>query len=174
MTGIETVALVAMAAGAAVSAYGQIKGGRDTKKAMDRNAQVLERNAVIARQQARAEADTQQREARQRLGAMRAGYGASGVAVEGSPLDALADSAQLAELDRQNLIYNGELKAMGYQDSASGERFAGRNAQTSGYMGAASTILTGAGDIARRTSKPSAPGDSPWAGAYNPANDDYL
>jgi hypothetical protein len=156
MTGIETAALIATVAGAAVSAIGQIQQGKAAKQAGEYNALTAERNALVARQQASAEATAQQREASQRLGAIRAAYGASGVTVEGSPLDVLSDSASLAELDRQTIEYKGSLRALGYEDTAALDRAQGKSAQRAGYMGAASSVLMGASDIAGKAPKKSA------------------
>jgi hypothetical protein len=132
-----------MLAATAMSAIGGIAQGQQAKSAHNYNAQIAERNAVAARQQASADAAAQQRHARQVLGAARANYGASGVTLEGSPLDVLEMSAANAELDRQNILYKGSLRAMGYESDADMERMQGRSAQAAGYTRAASSVLTG-------------------------------
>jgi hypothetical protein len=65
---------------------------------------------------------------------------------EGSPLAVLADSARAAELDRQTILYNGRVQAQGYTDQAKLDRYTGNAAQTSGYIGAASSLLKGGED----------------------------
>lgn len=122
-----------------------ISQAQAAKKEANYNAAISERNAGIARDQAAADAEAQGRFARQKIGAARAAYGASGVTQEGSPIDVLAMSAANAELDRQNILYKGELRATGYQDTANLDRMRGSSAVKRGYGEAASSILTGAG-----------------------------
>lgn len=170
MTGVElavigstaiTLGDVALVAGALAGAAGAISSGRAARQAAEQNALAAERNARISRQQARAEAEAQQRDARRRVGAARAAYGASGVTLEGSPLDVLEESASLAELDKQQILYNGELRAMGYTDTASLDRAGGRNAERQGYFGAASTLLLGASKVgANKKEPPKVPGSA--------------
>lgn len=147
MSGIEvgTAALIVAGVGTAVAAYGQYQTGQNAKKAASYNAAIMERNAQAARDQARQDAILAEREGRRRLGAINAARGASGIGIEGSPLDVLEESAANAELDRQTILYRGNLRAMGYQDSAALERMRGRHAAEAGYYGAASTLLLGAG-----------------------------
>jgi hypothetical protein len=136
-----------MGAMAAVSAVQAIQAGRAAKKQSEFNAAVADRNAGLARDQAAADADAQRRHSQRVLGGIRAGYGASGITMEGSPLDVLEFSAANAELDRQNILYKGELRAMGYDDTAMLDRMRGDAAQSAGYEKAGSAILMGAGKI---------------------------
>lgn len=133
-----------LAASVGMQAIGMIQQGQAQANAARYNAAIADRNAQIATDQANQDAQQQQRVARQRIGAIRAGYGASGVDVAGSPLDVLADSASQAELDRQTILYKGKLRALGYSDSATLDRYSAGVAETAGYMGAGSAILTGA------------------------------
>lgn len=90
-----------------------------------------------AQQAARENARRQSIEARKRIGLMRANYGASGVAIEGSALDVLEESAANAELDRLTILQGGSIQAGRY-------RAAGNAAFATGISGAASDLL-GAG-----------------------------
>src|SRR5262249_6097014 len=76
-----------------------------------------------------------------------AAYGASGVTAEGSPLDVLASSAYKAEMDRQTILYDGRIKAMGYEDQAALDRAKAGNEMMSGIGDAAGILMKGAGDI---------------------------
>lgn len=143
MAALPFIAVAMMAVGTVMSAANQAQQANDAKKAADFNALIAERNAGIARQQAAQDAMLQQQDAARHIGAARAAYGASGVAVEGSPLDVLEASAASAELDRQTILYKGELRAMGYTDDATISRTQGAAAYRSGMMGAASTLLVG-------------------------------
>lgn len=148
-----------MLVGTAVSAVGSISQSQNAAAASRYNAQISERNALIqqqnatlARQQAVSQSEIQRRQAAKQMGAMRAGYANSGVAMEGSPLDVLAASAASAELDTLNTIYNGELKARGFENDAQGlresaamDRKRAKNQITQGYMSAGASLLMGYG-----------------------------
>ena len=131
-------------AGTAMAVIGALNQGQQAKSAANYNATVATNNAVASRQQAAANAEAQARKARLQMGAMRAGYGASGITMEGSAMDVLEQSAATAELDRQNILYGGELKAGGYQSTAGLELMRGEHAETSSYFNAGSSLLSGA------------------------------
>jgi hypothetical protein len=135
----------------AFSVVGAISQGRQEKNAAEYNAAVARNNAIAARQQAAANAEAQGREARRRIGSARAGYGASGVALEGSPLDIIEQSALEAELDRQNILYAGDLKASGFESTATLEESRGKSAMTGSIFKAGSSLLTGTQDYLTRT-----------------------
>lgn len=133
-----------MIAGTAISAIGAIRAGQAQAAAANYNAQVAERNAFISRDQAAADEQRQRIQARRKLGAMRAAYGASGISLEGSPLDVLEDSAAEAELDALTIRYKGEIGAMGYEAEAGAQRARAQNAKTESYYNAGAALLTGA------------------------------
>lgn len=108
--------------GAMSSANAAKKQAANESAAAEYNAGIADRNAGIARDQAAQDAEAQRRTNTQKLGSIRAGYGASGVTMEGSPLDVLQMSAYNAELDVQNIKYKGELRALGYEDTAGLDR----------------------------------------------------
>lgn len=139
------VAAAAVVMGALVQAKGAQAQARAQQQAAQYNASVADRNAVIAKDQAARDAEAQKRNSVRQLGGMRAAYGASGVTIEGSPLDVLEQSAAEAELDRLNITYKGDLKAMGYQEEATLDRFSGETAIQQGRYRSASALLTGAG-----------------------------
>lgn len=135
-----------MLVGTAIAGIGAIQQGQDAKNASEYNAAVAEQGAVASRQQAAANAAAAERESRKRLGAMEASYGASGVNLsEGSPLEILQQSARDAEMDRLNIIYGGEVRAGGYSNTATLDRYRGEAAETSGYLRAGSELLGGYG-----------------------------
>lgn len=133
-----------MIAGTAISAIGAIRAGQAQAAAANYNAQVAERNAFISRDQAAADEQRQRIQARRKLGAMRAAYGASGISLEGSPLDVLEDSAAEAELDALTIRYKGGVGAMGYEAEAGAQRARAKNATTESYYNAGAALLTGA------------------------------
>jgi hypothetical protein len=131
-------------AGAVISAIGAIRQGNAAEAAANYNAQVAEQNATASRQQAAAHAQQLDRENYLRLGAIRAAQGHSGGdSGQGSVLDVLGDAAAQGELDKQNALYNGEMQARGYTNTATLDTFSGQTAKTGGYLKAGSELLSG-------------------------------
>lgn len=158
MTGLEvgTYAMIsagAAIAGTAMSAVSAIQQGKQAQASAKFKAEMAQRNATIARQQAAAEEEKQRRLGYMRQGAARAAYGASGVALEGSPLDILEQSAAQEELDALNIRYRGEIGAQSAEGQAALSRMRGDQALSAGYMGAGSAILMGGARAAGMFSK---------------------
>ncbi len=161
-----TLALVgASVLGAGLSAAGQIQEGNAAKKAADFRAQVSRNNAVIANQAAaesrdrgEALAGRERLRTRQALGSARATLAGQGVVIdEGTALNVTQDIAQFGELDVQTILSNAEREARGFeqrgvnfQSEAQLTEQAGRQARTAGRIQAASTLLTGGGQVANR------------------------
>lgn len=133
-----------VAAGAAVSAVGAIQQGRATSAASKYNATLQEQNAVASRAEARQLAEQQSRENYLRLGSIHAAQAKSGGAAnEGSVLDVLGDVAAQGELQKQQILYAGEVKAHDATNTAGLDRARARFATTSSYFQAGSDLLAG-------------------------------
>lgn len=128
---------------AAMSAVSAISQASQQKDAAKYNEKLAENQAIGARQEAAAAADRQHRQSAKTIGSMQATYAASGVGLEGSPLEVLEESARNAELDRLTILWNGEGRAQGYQNTAELERSRGKNAMASGYLSAAGSAMKG-------------------------------
>lgn len=148
----------------ALTAYGQYQQGQAQKESEKFNAQVSRNNAIIAERNAKAakergdaEADAKRRQIASVKGQQRAAFAASGVAIdEGTPLDILADTAELGELDVLNIKNNAEREAYNYRVQAGDftaqaglHDASARNASTAGLINAGTTVLTGSRDIAK-------------------------
>lgn len=131
--------------GTILKTMGAIHQGKAEQAAADYNAQLADRNALITTQQTEAAKLQQKRDSAKHIGGMRAAYSASGVSLEGSALDVLEESASQAELDYQNIGYQGELKRMGFESEAAMERMRGKNAVRAGYLKASSILLSDMG-----------------------------
>ena len=132
-------------AGTAVAVYGVYQQGQAQKSAAEYNAKLAQQNAIVARQQADLRARQQDRLNRMRLGTIRATQGAAGGAQdEGSVLDIVADNAMQGELQRQEIVYEGELKARGFSATAALDIMQGKAAAKAGAIGAGSALLGGA------------------------------
>lgn len=125
------------------SAVGSLMQADSKADASEYNAKIAQQNAAMATQQAEADAAEQKRDTVRKLGAMRAGYGASGVAFEGSPLDILAQSASDAEMDRLNIIYKGKVRAAGYDANAELYESNAENERNAGLVGAGRSVVLG-------------------------------
>ena len=128
---------------AAVGVVSSLSQAQQQKSAAKYNEKLAENQAIGARQEAAAAADRQQRQSAKTIGTMQASYAASGVSTEGSPLEVLEESARNAELDRLTILWNGEGRAQGYQNTAELERSRGKNAMASGYLSAAGSVVKG-------------------------------
>lgn len=139
---------VAMAVAAtAMQAVGQIRQGQAANAAAQYNANVGRNNAVMAAQQAQSQAMIQGRRADMQQGQELASFAANGVdSGEGSPLDVLSQSFTSAEMDRQNTIYNGRVRAQSFLDDATLQGLKGKTALQNGFMSAAGTLLQGGGN----------------------------
>lgn len=133
-----------LAATTAVSVIGAIRSAQADTQAATYNQQVAQRNVVIADQQGEAQELQLRRDQNRRLGQIRANIGASGVALEGSPLDILEESTYEAEMDVQTLRYNTAIRRMGYADQAALYSAEASNAKSGGYLRAGSALLSGA------------------------------
>lgn len=152
MSGIEIsaatasyIAAASAAASAVVGTVGAISTGISQNQAAKYNAQVAQNNADAATQAANFETEAERRRQMRLFGAQRAAYGKAGVTMEGTPLDVVGDTAAEGELDALAILYQGQLGYNRGQSEASLQRYAGRSALTSGYIGAGSSILKGAG-----------------------------
>lgn len=130
-------------AGTAIATYGAVKQGQAASQAADFQASQAKQNAVISTQQAGEDERAFRVFSRQQLGAISEGYGASGVSNEGSAQDVLESGAQQSELDALKIRYGGQLKAKGYQNTATLSEAESRSASAGGYLSAAGTLASG-------------------------------
>lgn len=142
------------AAGAAVSAVGAVRQGKAQANALEYEADIARQQAEQERTASRQEEEGFRRDQSRLLAKRRATMGGSGVDTSmGSPLLASEDFASEVELQAQRIRAGGELRAtrLGqqaglYQSQASGAR-------TAGYVRGGSLLVGGAGDAASLWSK---------------------
>ncbi|MCB9949172.1 MAG: hypothetical protein H6842_15325 [Rhodospirillaceae bacterium] len=133
------------------STIGTIRQASSEAAADRYNAAVLERNAVLARQQAAAEARRIRDAGARALGQQRVAFGASGVAVEGTPLDVLGDTAATIELDALTARYGGEVEAANHRARAAALRSQATATRRNALYGAGTSLLLTVGRAAHRT-----------------------
>lgn len=131
-----------MAAGTVVSAYGAYQQGKMQKQLNEYNAKIAENNAILANRKYEIDKKDQLRRYRRLVGEQRVSYAKAGVAMEGSAIDIIEDSALSNAWELAKMKYNSEVEAAGYHASATKSRFVGDSAYYAGKMNAASTLLT--------------------------------
>lgn len=126
-------------------AVAQVAGG--FMKAADQrgNARVLRENARQAETAGAMEATEIRNQERAASGEMIAQQGGSGIELgSGSPLDALRQNAVNREMDVLNVRYNAGRQAAGYRSQAASMKRQATGSMLGGFVGAGTTILTGA------------------------------
>lgn len=147
--GLETLAIAAITAsvvGTGVSAYGQYQQGKAQKALNDRNAAVSDQAALDRERDSRIIANAQRDRNRRLLAKQRAMLAKSGVIADtGSPLALQAQQSGELELAALDAERSGKVEGAQLREQAVLDRMAGRAARRAGNLGAASTILSGAG-----------------------------
>lgn len=146
---VQAAALAISAAAGAYAAYAQKQAGDFQAAIAKRNADAEEKAAQDAQARGLNEGVAQALKGGQARGAIRAGFGASGVELtSGSPLDVLSDAAMFNELDKQTIKANAEREAYShrvgagnYLAQAGADKATGRNA-------AIGTVLTTGSQVA--------------------------
>ncbi|MCK4958887.1 MAG: hypothetical protein KAT00_05795 [Planctomycetes bacterium] len=143
---------MALAEGLAVgslilSGLGIFGGSKAEEEAAERNAEISLFNAELIEAGGVFEERSLRRQQAKQLGNMRASFGASGVTLEGSPLDVLAESAGAAALDILTLNFNTELRAEGARLGAGLSETRASAARVQQFTGLASTALGIAGEF---------------------------
>jgi hypothetical protein len=140
---LAAAASVASVAGTVVAVSAAQDQASAASSAAATNSAIAAQNSQIALQQGQIDEANQQRQLLVAVGSERAGYGASGVTSDGSPMDVLGSSASNGELDRQTILYKAQLKSMGYADQASLDSGAAANALVQGNEKSVAAGLAG-------------------------------
>jgi hypothetical protein len=159
------ISLGATAAGAGVSAFGSLFGGQAQAGMYEYQAGLAKMNAQIAQQNARyalqtGEAKAMQSglKAREQMGETLTRQAASGIDVnQGSGLAVRRSEQQLATYDQAAIRSTAARQAYGYraqgfmdEQQALLDQYAAKNAKTAGMIGAASSLLGGAGSVSSK------------------------
>ncbi len=135
-------------AGGAVNAKAAIMEGQAAAAAAEYNEKQALDNANLSRLQSAEDVRRLRVMARKQIGSARAASGASGVALDGSALDVLEESAANAELDALTLKHQGDVKAYGFESDARLERFRKRSALEMATVKSAAALLGAGGQAA--------------------------
>lgn len=126
---------------AAVMAVSQVSQGMQQKKMLNAQAQGYDAQADAVLRSSQYSATRKAEENKRLSSTQEAELLNSGAELNGSPLDFLVDQGKQMELDRQMILYNGQVQANQYRHQAALARSQGSNALRNGYMGAATSIL---------------------------------
>ena len=152
--GMAAASLATTVIGAGGSAYGQAQQGKTANVIAQRNAQIQNRNATIARQNAEFNAKLQEREARRRRSSQVARLGASGIEVfEGTNLIAMAEQEFVDDMNAQLTRRGGAIEAGNLQQTAAITSAQGTASRSAGFLGAGTSLLTGAGSAGLQGAK---------------------
>jgi hypothetical protein len=148
---LAAAAIAATALSSGIGAYGSIMQGNATAAADKYQAQVAQDQGLAAETATRINEQQTYRQGDQLLGRARAAAGASGVNVNsGTALLNQGDIERQTQQNVANQTYNAELQTWQGNNQASLLRAEGSQAQTAGYLGAAGTLIGGAGQVASK------------------------
>jgi hypothetical protein len=111
----QQAAAAAAAAGQRQAWAAQQQAYNDQAEAARRNQQTAEENARATEQAGAWEVEKARIKALRLKGSQEAGYGKAGVLLEGSPLEVMAETAELEELDILATTYNYDVQARRYR-----------------------------------------------------------
>lgn len=131
-------------ASTAVAAGGQIIGGMQQSASYRAQGEFADRQVVLEGQRGAYEAKRTREQNTRRLADMRGGYLSSGIALEGSPSDVIADSATQASLDEQAIRYGAQIRSGNLRYEGQMARMNATNAMVGAAIGAVGTGLSGA------------------------------
>ncbi len=154
--GLSIIGGIFGAQGAKQQAEATARAAYGNAQIMDTRALEAERNRGIALANAQMEVRDARVKNRAVMGQVRAAYGASGFALEGSPLDVIEATASEQELDVEKILYRGDLTAIGLTDQANSfraqaqiYRMGGQAALDTGSIGMATSMLSGLAGAAK-------------------------
>lgn len=144
---ISAIGMVATVGGQIFQGVGAANQAAAQYEASQFNAKMARQNAALTRRQTVEEERRVRLYGAKDLGDIRSSYGASGVALEGSALDVLQESARNVERDALNVRHQGEMQAQIYDLEANAAISSGRAARTQGALSVAGTLLGGIGSL---------------------------
>jgi hypothetical protein len=141
--GTTALAIIGLV-GTAVSVVGTVMSAQQQNDMADYNAAVSNQNAQMAEEKAAYDARIHNQGVRKILAAQRSLYGKSGISSEeGSPLLVMDDTIKQGAMDALAIRYGGDVAAAQQRSAANLYKMQGKNAMTSGMLGAGTTLLSG-------------------------------
>jgi len=138
-------AIAATVIGAGVTAYGQAQQGKTANVLAQRNAQIMNRNATIAQQNAEFNAKLKEREDSRKRRKQEVASGKGIEIYDGTNLIAFATQEWTDEINAELIRRGGENEAANLRMGASVKIAEGQAAESAGYTAAGGSLLTGIG-----------------------------
>ena len=146
-------AIAAIVVGTGITAYGAMKSGQNANMIAQRNAQIMNRNATIAQQNAEFNAKLQEREDSRRRKKQQVESGQGIEIYDGTNLIAFANQEWTDEINAELIRRGGENEAANLRMKAGVTIAEGQAAKSAGYTAAGGTLLTGLGSAGVSASK---------------------
>lgn len=157
--------------GGVMQGAGAIMQADEESSGLLQEAEAADRNASIAVAAGKYNVMRQQQEAYKVIGSVKSDYAASGITADsGSVLDVIRESHINAELDRQNIKYGADLKALELRSRATALRQKASNVKQMGYFSAFSSLF-GAG--AKSAAVQPTPGSGGSTSGFSGTNPGY-
>lgn len=152
MSGIElgTLLTIGSLAFSGLEAVGAIVKGNAQARAAETNASIAEAQARQIQLTAAEDERRQRTDTQRRIGAAEASRGASGVALEGSPMEVFDDATAEGELAALDIRYRGLMGARQQQQQAAMDRAQASSIRSGAFWSAAGTLI-GSGLTAGRS-----------------------
>lgn len=128
--------------GAGIGGAGQLQQGKIDDAAGETNRRLADAQANDAILRGSREESVYRRQIAQIVGGQKAAFGSRNVAVSGTPLDILSDTAQLGEEDALTIRNNAAREAWGYRNQANEASRWGANQKANSQLAAGGTLLT--------------------------------
>lgn len=148
---LANTAIASSILAAGLSAYGSYQSGKSQAKVAEFQAKQANANAEAAIEEGRVAEAQQRRKVAQTMGTQRASLAASGADISdmnSSAQSILGDTAQWGDYDARMVRYNSEMQAWNYQNQATQYRAEGKAASRAGAIGAGTSLLQGASQVA--------------------------
>ena len=140
-------------AGTGLQAFGAIREGEAQAAIARRNADVEAEDARAALDRANLEEDVSRRGTERLRSRQRSLIGASGVTVEGSPLEILTETAEIGALDAAAIRFGGRTQARGALSRRELDLIQASEAKRTALGRAGTSLLTGANKLLRPKKK---------------------
>ena len=138
-------AIAAIVVGTGITAYGAMKSGQNANMIAQRNAQIMNRNATIAQQNAEFNAKLQEREDSRRRKKQQVESGQGVEIYDGTNLIAFANQEWTDEINAELIRRGGQNEAANLRMQAGVTIAEGQAAKSAGYTAAGGSLMTGLG-----------------------------
>lgn len=131
-------------AGSAIQGLGAAQAANNQAKSYDMQANAAERDAEAAKEASAYDAARTRETVERVIGNQRAGFSAGGVALSGSALDVMMDTATEGDLDVETIKWNSNVKVDGLKYEATQQRQNASSARAAAPLAFLAPVIGGA------------------------------